>query len=178
METTLSWLPKEENINIKLINQGQTFEFYQGTILYNFLHLNTNWHTRPKLWKNTFLCLIFFNFIRWKPQYRAWWKRQPDVDSRPVENLSLVDVNQLKTPQCENLSVKTSVWSELQLLSRSLSLSSVFTKKLRFSTGRRQPDWGFQCCRRWWMVDLVRQPSTLSTLSTSIFTDVFITLPM
>ena len=28
---------------------------------------------------------------------RAWWKRQPDVDRRPVENLSLVDVDQLKT---------------------------------------------------------------------------------
>ena len=22
----------------------------------------------------------------------AWWKRQPDVDCRPVENISLVDV--------------------------------------------------------------------------------------
>ena len=60
METTLSWLPKEENINIKLINQGQTFEFYQGTIQYNFLHLKTNWHTRPNREEIHFLCFIFF----------------------------------------------------------------------------------------------------------------------
>ena len=85
------------------------------------------------------------------------WKPQSGR-RRPLENLTLVCVD-----QTDFFYWSTSTAQKQQF---SLPLANYFNFK---STSRRRPDWGFLA------VDLGRRPSTLSTLSASIYTDVFIT---
>ena len=84
-------------------------------------------------------------FINW-----AWWKSQLDVDRRPLENLSLVDVLRFSSgrprPDCQTEVFKVDVdqtdlfnWSTSTAQKQWLRLSTT----LRFSNGRRRPDWGF-----------------------------------